>query len=60
MTKVWIGTNWKMTKTISEGLAYTRELKKLAESITPNIELCLLSHPLRLYYLFEKSCQVHV
>lgn len=42
MTKVWIGTNWKMTKTISEGLAYTRELKKLAESITPNIELFII------------------
>jgi triosephosphate isomerase len=42
MEKLWIGTNWKMTKTIAEGISYTQTLKKLAEELTPNIELFII------------------
>lgn len=42
MKKIWIGTNWKMTKTIAEGISYTQTLKKLAEELTPNIELFII------------------
>lgn len=42
MSKVWIGTNWKMTKTIAEGISYTKELKQLALELTSNIELFII------------------
>lgn len=42
MNKVWIGTNWKMTKTIAEGISYINELKQLANELTPNIELFII------------------
>lgn len=42
MTKIWIGTNWKMTKTIAEGLAYTEELIRLSQSLTSKIELFII------------------
>ncbi|RKL66463.1 triose-phosphate isomerase [Salipaludibacillus neizhouensis] len=42
MDKIWVGTNWKMTKTISEGISYTKELKHLAEKITSDIELFII------------------
>ena len=31
MNKLWVGTNWKMTKTIAEGISYTKELKEIAK-----------------------------
>ncbi len=42
MNKVWIGTNWKMTKTIAEGVSYTKELKQIANELTSNIELFII------------------
>lgn len=42
MSKVWIGTNWKMTKTIAEGLSYTKELKQIANQLSSNIELFII------------------
>lgn len=42
MNKIWVGTNWKMTKTIAEGIAYTNELKKIANELTSNIELFII------------------
>lgn len=42
MNKIWIGTNWKMTKTIAEGLSYTEELKRIAETLTTDIELFII------------------
>lgn len=47
MKKFYIGTNWKMTKTLEEGLLYTRELKKVSEQLDHSkIELFIIpSHP---------------
>ena len=42
MKKIWIGTNWKMTKTIFEGRSYTNELIQFSENLTPNIELFII------------------
>jgi len=42
MNDVWIGTNWKMTKTIKEGIAYTKELTKMANIIKPEIKLFII------------------
>ncbi len=42
MKNIWIGTNWKMTKTISEGIAFTKALKKISESISSNINLFII------------------
>ncbi|UAL48026.1 triose-phosphate isomerase [Sutcliffiella horikoshii] len=42
MNKIYVGTNWKMTKTITEGITYTKELKKVAEELTSNIELFII------------------
>lgn len=40
--KIWIGTNWKMTKTIQEGLAYTEELNQISETLSSNVELFII------------------
>jgi L-erythrulose 1-phosphate isomerase len=42
MNKIWVGTNWKMTKTIAEGISYTKELKQVANELTSNIELFII------------------
>ncbi|MCF6410748.1 triose-phosphate isomerase [Pseudalkalibacillus salsuginis] len=42
MSKIWVGTNWKMTKTIGEGISYTKELKQVANELTSNIELFII------------------
>ncbi|MEH7222801.1 triose-phosphate isomerase [Bacillus sp. JJ1566] len=42
MSRVWIGTNWKMTKTIAEGISYTKELKQIASELHSNIELFII------------------
>ncbi|MGI8384947.1 triose-phosphate isomerase [Robertmurraya sp. P23] len=42
MDKLWVGTNWKMTKTIAEGIAYTKELKQLSKILNSNIELFII------------------
>lgn len=42
MNKIWIGTNWKMTKTIVEGISYTRELKEVAKNLDPSIQLFII------------------
>lgn len=41
-SKFWVGTNWKMTKTLKEGLAYTEELARIAKDITTDIELFII------------------
>lgn len=33
MKSFWIGTNWKMTKTTEEGLAYVKELKAFGQDV---------------------------
>ncbi|WP_077619425.1 triose-phosphate isomerase [Bacillus sinesaloumensis] len=42
MSKIWVGTNWKMTKTIAEGISYTKELKQIANELTSTIELFII------------------
>jgi L-erythrulose 1-phosphate isomerase len=42
MKKIWIGTNWKMTKTIAEGISYTKELKRISRNLSSNIELFII------------------
>jgi triosephosphate isomerase len=42
MNKIWVGTNWKMTKTIAEGVSYTKELKRISEGLSSNIELFII------------------
>ena len=42
MSKIWVGTNWKMTKTIAEGISYTKELKQIANKLTSDIELFII------------------
>jgi len=40
--KIWVGTNWKMTKTIEEGLSYTEELIRISKNVSSNIELFII------------------
>src|SRR5690242_18173318 len=40
--KIWIGTNWKMTKTAEEGLAYCRELVDFVQKHTWYIEIFII------------------
>src|SRR5690625_5177067 len=42
MNKIWVGTNWKMTKTIEEGKAYTKNLIEISKSISSNINLFII------------------
>ncbi|MEK4803369.1 MULTISPECIES: triose-phosphate isomerase [Oceanobacillus] len=40
--KFWVGTNWKMTKTLKEGLSYTEELARISENVNTNIEIFII------------------
>ena len=40
--QLWIGTNWKMTKTLSEGLTYCTKLKEIAQRIENEIQLFVI------------------
>lgn len=42
MNKIWVGTNWKMTKTIEEGKAYTKKLIEISKGISSNINLFII------------------
>ncbi|WP_040203673.1 triose-phosphate isomerase [Neobacillus jeddahensis] len=42
MKKLWIGTNWKMTKTIAEGIAFTTRLKQISETLPSAIQLFII------------------
>lgn len=42
MNKIWIGTNWKMTKTIKESTEYTKSLIEVSKSISSNINLFII------------------
>lgn len=42
MNKIWIGTNWKMTKTIGEGIEYTNKLIQISNTLIQNIELFII------------------
>jgi L-erythrulose 1-phosphate isomerase len=42
MKKIWIGTNWKMTKTIEEGIQFTKGLREISEAVTSNLQLFII------------------
>jgi L-erythrulose 1-phosphate isomerase len=42
MKKVYIGTNWKMTKTLTEGLSYTQNLLEASKDLNENIQLFII------------------
>jgi triosephosphate isomerase len=42
MNKIWVGTNWKMTKTIAEGISYTKKLKHVVNKLDSNIEMFII------------------
>lgn len=42
MEKLWIGTNWKMHKTLSEGLSYTEQLIEMSKDIDQRVELFII------------------
>ena len=39
---LWIGTNWKMTKTLSEGIHYCKQVSKMKEKLTSPINLFVI------------------
>lgn len=52
--QVWIGTNWKMNKSLAEGMAYSRELMEIAKTLHPGIELFIIPPYTALYPLKEQ------
>lgn len=42
MNKIWIGTNWKMTKTIAEGMDFMKGLRQISEAITSKLQLFII------------------
>lgn len=62
MNKIWVGTNWKMTKTIAEGMSYTKELIKIAENLSSNMELFIIPSHTALIPIREhtESSRIHI
>jgi len=42
MNKIWIGTNWKMNKSLSEGISYSKELMKIVEQLHQDMEIFII------------------
>lgn len=42
MASYWVGTNWKMTKTISEGVQYTEQLKQIVSELNSDLNLFII------------------
>jgi|SRR5690625_768753 len=51
MDKIYIGTNWKMTKTLEEGLAYCYSLVNYSSKVHPKIDLFVIPSFTSLYAL---------
>jgi triosephosphate isomerase len=49
--KLWLGTNWKMHKSLAEGQIYCRELQAIADTLHPDIELFVIPPHTSLYPL---------
>lgn len=62
MKKIWVGTNWKMTKSIAEGLSYTNELISFSEQLTSNIELFIIPSHTALVPIQQRTAtsRVHI
>jgi L-erythrulose 1-phosphate isomerase len=58
--KVWIGTNWKMTKTLAEGQAYVDELLALGDSLDAAIQLFVIPSYTSLYPLRQQLWNTRV
>jgi len=54
MKKLWIGTNWKMNKTLAEGLSYTSKLLELSKDIDQRIQLFIIPPYTSLWPIKEK------
>jgi L-erythrulose 1-phosphate isomerase len=42
MNKIWIGTNWKMNKSLKEGISYSKELMKIVEELNEDMEVFII------------------
>ncbi|ENH96142.1 triosephosphate isomerase [Gracilibacillus halophilus YIM-C55.5] len=51
--KVLLGTNWKMTKTLSEGRQYVKQLREIEQQLSDQIELFIIPSFPHLYPLKE-------
>lgn len=49
--RIWIGTNWKMHKTLAEAEIYCRELMEIKKTLHPDIELFIIPPYTALYPL---------
>lgn len=42
MNKIYVGTNWKMHKSIAEGMEYCKKLKEISVSLNKRIQLFII------------------
>jgi len=42
MNKIWVGTNWKMHKSLREGIVYTKELMEVVEHLNEDIKVFII------------------
>jgi triosephosphate isomerase len=42
MNKIWLGTNWKMHKTLDEGIKYSKQLIEATKDINENIQFFII------------------
>lgn len=42
MNEIWVGTNWKMNKTITESVPYINKLKEISKQLSSNINLFVI------------------
>jgi triosephosphate isomerase len=42
MKKIWLGTNWKMHKTLAEGIDYSKQLIEATKNINENIQFFII------------------
>lgn len=42
MNKIWIGTNWKMHKSLQEGMAYTKELMEVVKDLHEDMNVFII------------------
>ncbi len=52
--QIWIGTNWKMTKTLSEGLSYNKKIQEFTQSFKNPIKLFIIPPFTSLYKIKEE------
>ncbi len=42
MKKLWLGTNWKMHKTLAEGIDYSKQLIEVTKNISKNVQFFII------------------